>query len=84
MESPTKKPIIVYFYPYEDERFFEKQRHPQDYVCCVMAADAKEAIQKTEIIAVNNGTRYVKIMGIANGRPEWVNEHEPLRHYMFT
>lgn len=83
MESVTK-PYIVYFYPYEDERFFEKQKYSQDYVCCVMAKDQKHAIEKTEMIAVANGSRYIKIMGIANGKPEWVNETTPLRspkHY---
>jgi hypothetical protein len=79
MESNIK-PYIVYFYPYEDVRFFEKQKHPQDYVCCVMAKDQKHAIEKTERIAVANGSRYIKIMGIANGRPEWVNEEMPLRY----
>lgn len=76
-----KKPTIVYFYPYEDERFFEKQKYPQDYVCCVMAKDSAEAIRKTRDIATSNGTKYLKIMGIATGREEWVNENEPIRHY---
>lgn len=75
------KPYLVYFYPYEDERFFEKQKKPQDHVCCVMAETPKEAMNKTEVIARNHGVRFVKFMGIATGREEWVNEHTPLRGY---
>jgi len=78
MELQTK-PYVVYFYPYEDERFFEKQKKPQDHVCCVMATSSTEAMQKTEIIAKNHGSKFVKFMGIANGKEEWVNEHAPLK-----
>ena len=80
MESQAK-PYVVYFYPYLDERHFEKQKRPQDHVCCVMATSSEHAIQKTEIIARNHGSHYLKIMGIANGKEEWVNEYEPLRGY---
>ena len=80
MESQIK-PYLVYFYPYEDDRFFEKSKKPQDHVCCVMASSQKEAMAKTEIIAHNNGVKFVKFMGIGTGKEEWVNEHEPLRDY---
>ena len=80
MESQTK-PYVVYFYPYEDDRFFEKQKKPQDHVCCVMADSPRQAMDKTEIIAQNAGANFVKFMGIANGKEEWVNEYEPLRDF---
>lgn len=78
MES-ANKPYVVYYLPYEDERFFERSSKPQDFVCCVMAESIQHAIEKTQIIAVNNGAKFVKIMGVSNGRPEWVNETTPLR-----
>ena len=46
-----------------------------------MASSQKEAMSKTEIIAQNNGVKFVKFMGIAIGKEEWVNENEPLRDY---
>lgn len=74
------KPIIVYWLPYEDDRemvrLFSKY---QNFVCCVMAKDNAEAIEKTIRIAKKTGVPHVKIMGIAVGREEWVNEFEPLR-----
>lgn len=78
MELQTK-PYIVYYLPYEDNRFFQRSKKPEDYVCCVMAENQTEALRKTEIIAQNNGAKYVKFLGVATGREEWVNETTPLR-----
>ncbi len=50
-----------------------------DYVCCIMARTIGEAIEKTEKIALNQqGAQHIKIMGISNGREEWLNEDSPL------
>jgi hypothetical protein len=76
----TKKPWLIYWLPYEDDReMVSLYSRYQDYVCCVMAENQKEAIQKTIRIAQNTGVPYVKIMGVAIGREEWVNEEIPLR-----
>jgi len=74
------RPIIVYWLPYEDDREMVRlfSRH-QDFVCCVMAKDNQEAIQKTIRIAQSTGVPHVKIMGVAIGREEWVNEESPLK-----
>jgi len=51
----------------------------KDFSVCVMAENQEEAIRKTYIIAANYcGVDYIKIMGVANGREEWVNEERPL------
>lgn len=71
-----KKPTVVYYLHYEDalhmERAFNKYK---DFATCVMAESSEEAINKTKIIANNPN---IKIMGIANGREEWVNEKYPM------
>jgi hypothetical protein len=72
----TKKPITVYYLHYYDE----DHKNPafgkyKDFVTCVMAEDTQEAIEKTKIIA---GNQNIKIMGIASGREEDVNEKHPL------
>lgn len=73
------KPYVVYYLPYEDERFMQRQtRTVKDYVCCVNAETVEEAVKKTTHIAMAHGANYVKIMGVAPGRPEWVNENAPL------
>jgi hypothetical protein len=76
----TKKPWLIYWLPYEDDReMVSLYSRYQDYVCCVMAENQKEAIQKTIQIAQSTGVPYVKIMGVAIGREEWVNEESPLK-----
>lgn len=71
-----KSPLVVYYLHYEDalhiERAFNKYK---DFATCVMAANSQEAIEKTKLIARNAN---IKIMGIAKGREEWVNEEYPL------
>ena len=71
-----RKPSDVYYLQYFDE----EQREPafskwKDYSVCVMANDNEEAIEKTKLIA---GNPNIKIMGLANGREEWVDENKPL------
>jgi hypothetical protein len=78
MES-VNKPYLVYFLPFDDDRFMQRSKKPQDHVCCVMAADSKEAMQKTEVIMQNHGAKFLKFMGIAVGKEEWVDENAPLR-----
>ena len=75
----TKQPFLVYFYPYLDSDLREKSKYPQDHVCCVMADNSSQAIKLSERIAQKAGSPYIKVMGIAKGREEWVNHELPLR-----
>ena len=70
------KPTIVYYLHYFDEEHRERafNKH-KDFAVCVMAEDHDEAIEKAKMIACNPN---IKIMGIANGREEWVNEKYPM------
>ena len=73
------QPFLVYYLQYKDEALLIPYWNTkQDYVCCVMAEDTTHAIQKTRTIATKGNDSYVKIMGIATGKEEWVNEKEPL------
>ena len=54
------------------ERNFSKKT---DYAACVMAENAEHAIKKVNMIL---GGPHIKILGIAVGRPEWVNEESPI------
>jgi len=54
------------------ERNFSKK---SDYAACVMAEDAEHAIKKVNMML---GGPHIKILGIAPGRPEWVNEEAPI------
>jgi len=79
MSTTSQTPRLIYFYPYEDKSLMKKQKGAQDHVCCVMASDTKEAINKTKVICNNHGMSYIKIMGMGQGKEEWVNETDPLR-----
>lgn len=71
-----EKPILVYYLHYYDAEHLQKAWNEfQNHVTCVMASSSEEAIAKTKLI-VNNPN--IKIMGIANGKKEWVNESLPL------
>lgn len=74
------KPYVVYYLHFKDDRFMEPNFNKnKDFCACVMAEDREEAIYKTKIIAARHcGDDHIKIMGIANGREEWVNEDKPL------
>ena len=71
-----KKPIVIYYLHYYDalhlERAFNKLK---DFTICVMAENNDEAIEKAKIIANNPN---IKIMGVATGKEEWVNEFAPM------
>ena len=72
----TQKPMLVYYLHYYDAEHTQKAWNEfQNHVTCVMAASNEEAIVKTKAIVSNPN---IKIMGIANGKLEWVNELEPL------
>lgn len=74
--DPVKKPILVYYLHYYDELRTEKAWNQfQNHVTCIMASNNQEAIEKTKLIVGNTN---IKIMGIANGKEEWVNELAPL------
>lgn len=71
-----KKPLIVYYLHYADES--QRQRaynKSKDCSVCVMAENAKEAITKAKLIANNQN---IKIMGVANGTHDLVDETAPL------
>ena len=71
-----KKPIVVYYLRYYDEEHRERAFNKfKDFTICVMAEDNNEAIEKAKIIAQNPN---IKIMGIATGREDWVNEIAPM------
>jgi hypothetical protein len=73
-------PTVVYYLHYQDERFMEPNyQNLKDYACCVMARNAREAIDKTKEIAQSvPGALHVKIMGVATGNQDWVDEKNPL------
>jgi len=79
-ESSPWKPMVVYYLHYKDDRYFINNWNTRGYyVCCIMARTIGEAIEKTEKIALNQqGAQHIKIMGISNGREEWLNEDSPL------
>lgn len=79
MES-NMRPFVVYYLHFKDENFMEGNFNKnKDFCACVMAEDREEAIKKTYVIAAKHcGDDYIKIMGVANGREEWVNEDKPL------
>ena len=71
-----KKPLVVYYLHYFDEAQHERAFNKyKDFCVCVMAETHEEAIEKAKMIA---GNPYIKIMGLANGREEWVNEKAPM------
>jgi endonuclease III-like uncharacterized protein len=75
-EQNEPKATVVYYLHYEDEREMQSAwSKRQDFVCCVWARTHREAIEKTKRIA---GGKHIKIMGLANGKPEWVNETKHL------
>lgn len=70
------KPIVVYYLHYKDAMLTERNFNAKkDYSACVMAEDTEHAIKKVNMML---GGAHIKIMGISNGREEWVNEEQPL------
>lgn len=70
------KPIVIYYFHYKDEELREPAwSQKQDYVACVMARNVKEAQRKVKAMLPGS---HLKWMGVANGKPEWVDEEMPL------
>jgi hypothetical protein len=71
---------VVYYLHFKDDRFMEPNFNKnKDYCACVMAENQEEAIKKTQIIAARwCGDDHIKIMGIAKGHEDWVDEEKPL------
>lgn len=73
------QPFIVYYLQYKDaELRLPYWNKKQDFSCCVMAKDMDQAIEKTKKIATKDNDSFIKIMGVATGKEEWVNEEAPL------
>ena len=78
ISKAMKTPYIVYYLHYKDKEWREPAYGKiQDFSVCVMAENTEEASEKAREIASQNGP-YVRIMGIATGREEWVDEEKPL------
>lgn len=70
------KPIVVYYLHYKDATLMERNfSNRTDYAACVMAEDSEHAIKKVNMML---GGPHIKILGIAPGREEWVNEEAPI------
>jgi endonuclease III-like uncharacterized protein len=75
-EQNEPKATVVYYLHYDDEREMQPAwSKRKDFVCCVWARTHAEAVEKTRRIA---GGKHIKIMGLATGKPEWVNETKHL------
>ena len=65
------EPIVVYYLHYKDAKFMERNWNRKgDYVACVNAKNAAHAIEKVQNMIFG----FIKILGTAAGKPEWVNE----------
>ena len=75
----TKKPILIYYLPYMDDREMQNAwKYHQKHCACVWAEDSKEAYDKLRAMIPYHEVPHIKVMGIATGRPEWVDEENPL------
>lgn len=73
------EPFLIYYLQYKDELLrLPYWNVKQDFSCCVMAETMDDAIEKTKKIATKGNDSFVKIMGVAKGKVEWVNEEAPL------
>jgi hypothetical protein len=79
-EASPWKPYSVYYVHYKDDRFVENNWNKcRDYVCCVMARTQKEAIESTELIALNQKKAiYIKILGVGHCKEEWTQLPQPM------
>jgi endonuclease III-like uncharacterized protein len=69
---------VVYYIHYYDERHMDPAWMSHgDYAACVMARTAGEAIEKVKTM-VEKGDTQIKVMGIATGPVDWVNEESPI------
>lgn len=79
-EGKEYTPHVVYYLHYRDDRDMSPNwMRCQDYAACVMARTPNEAREKVEVIALNQlGSSKIKVVGMAKGEPDWVNEESPI------
>lgn len=79
-EGRESTPHVVYYLHYNDDRDMSPNwMRCQDYAACVMARTANEAKEKVEAIAMKrDGAVKIKVVGIARGESEWVDEENPI------
>jgi len=76
LSNQEYRPIVVYYFHFKDPELREPYWSvKQDYVACVMARNVKEAQEKVQAMLCGS---HLKWMGVANGKPEWVDEEMPL------
>lgn len=69
------KPYTIYYLHYKDEDLrIPNWNSSTDFVACVMAEDAQVAIDKVKAFTCG----FIKIMGVAIGKEDWVNENGPI------
>lgn len=69
------EPIVVYYAHYTDFTFQQSNwNKKKDFAACVMAKNIAHAIVKVERLVAAP----IKIIGIAAGKPEWVDENNPI------
>ncbi len=77
-EGKEYAPHVVYYIHYYDDRHMDPAWMSHgDYAACVMARTANEAIEKVKNM-VEKGDTQIKVMGIATGPVDWVNEETPI------
>ena len=77
-EGSEQKPFVVYYIHYQDDRFMDPAWMSHgDYAACVMARTQGEAVDKVKRMVEKGHTR-IKLMGIATGPVDWVNEESPI------
>lgn len=79
-EGKEYVPHVVYYLHYRDDRDMSPNwMKCQDYAARVMARTINEAKEKVEAIAIKqNGAMRVRIVGMAIGQADWVNEESPI------
>lgn len=69
------KPYTIYYLHYKDENLLiPNWSNKSDFVACVMAEDAQMAIDKVKVFTCG----FIKVMGVASGKEDWVNENGPI------
>lgn len=79
-EGKEFTPHVVYYLHYNDDRDMSPNwMRCQDYAACVMARTGNEAREKVEAIALKQlGSVKIKVVGIAKGESDWVDEENPI------
>ena len=72
-------PYLVYYLHYKDSRHTKNNWNEcTDYVCCVDAKDAVDAVSIAKTIALEQPkAKHIKIMGVVPGKREWIH-NKPL------